>query len=870
MSIFTKIKDKVKNRVNEIGNFVSTFNLKKEIEKSYILGKGKAPTPQEQLDIAMGFAGGTSGAIKKVVPKIISKIIPEIKPVISVVEKIINKVEPVLSKERKFITSVKEELPILKVSGQYIPRSTDTLAIKAKNLIKDTPEIAEKFVRENLAKSMVDDKTIATGSELLKHYTDKAALETDVIIKNTLYEKASSLANDMAEKLTELGRSVQAASILGRLTPEGQVKFAARTIQKYNEVIDKGKNLFGLQKKIPELTPQQTEDIVSKMKSIDLIPDGIEKAIAFKKLQNYISGLVPTPLFKKIVQVWKAGLLTGVKTSGLNIMSNLSHTISETAKDIPATIVDKAVSLFTGTRTTAFTTKGVGTGTKEGFSKGLRYLQTGFDERNIGTKLDYHNVNMGKGKLAQGLQKYTDTVFRVLGSEDQPFYYASKLRSMYEQAKVTAINKGLKGKEAQTFIDDLIQNPTEQMIKYASLDAETVVFQNPTALGKAAGVIQKIGGGAGELIVPFGKTPSAVATQILNYSPVGFVKTILENIGKGKFDQRLFSKGLGRAITGTGAMALGLSLFKKDFISLSRPKDEREQKLWELEGRKANSIYDPLTKKWRSIQVLGPVGNIILMGGYLQKSLEEKGSITEAMATTLAGATQSLTEQTFLTGINNFLEALRDPARSAQSVVNSTLSSTIPTLISDISRTTDTRERRAATLIEKLQSRIPGLRNSLEPQVTVLGDELKTIGNPIEVMVDPSRPSPKVSTPLIDEFRRLDNLGFKASPTLLGDKNGYKGLTKEQNTALWKKAGEITNEKLNNLIQNQQYQQLPDEEKSKLIQAFTDKAKLTARVGMTIELTDGLSGDILKAKLSELKKSGFLTNEVFNRYVELR
>lgn len=258
------------------------------------------------------------------------------------------------------------------------------------------------------------------------------------------------------------------------------------------------------------------------------------------------------------------------------------------------------------------------------------------------------------------------------------------------------------------------------------------------------------------------------------------------------------------------------------------------------------------------------------MGGYLQKALQETGSISEAIATTLAGATQSLSEQTFLTGINNLLEALRDPQRSALSFVSSTISSTIPTIVSDLARASDTRERRANTIIEKLQAKIPGLREKLEPQINVLGQEINTIGNPIEVMVDPSRPSKSISSPLVDEYKRLWDLGYRASPTLLGDKNGYSALTDEQNTMLWKYAGMITEEKSNALINSPQYQQLSDEQKAKLLESFADKAKINARVGMAIKLTDGLTGNDLKNKLSELKKSGLLTSEVFRLYLKLR
>lgn len=356
--------------------------------------------------------------------------------------------------------------------------------------------------------------------------------------------------------------------------------------------------------------------------------------------------------------------------------------------------------------------------------------------------------------------------------------------------------------------------------------------------------------------------------QILNYSPVGIVKTILENIGKGKFDQRLLSQGLGRGLTGTGALFVGMELFKKGMVSLDRPKGEAEQKLWEQEGRIPNSIK--FGGKWISIQVGGPLGNILLVGAHFQDALNNSGSATEAMTTALAGSAKSFSEQTFLTGINQAVSALGDPQGYAYGYLGSLSGSVVPTFVADVARATDTRERRAETILQKVMTRVPGFREQLQPQVTVLGQERNKVGSFLDVMINPLRPSPIINTPVTTELRRLWDAKVKVSPTLLGSKTGYAGLTQQQNTELWKRAGEITNAKLVSLFQNPEYTKLSDEGKGKIINSFVGQSQLNARVGMVIDVTKDLQGEELKAKLSELKKSGLLNNEVFNKYIELR
>ena len=831
------------------------------------------PLPQDKT---VGFLDPLSaiGGIKRVGAKAIGQvgkqvakqIVPKTKPITPVVKGVERVVQPV-QRERGFITSVKEAVPPLRIGGQYISRSTDELAIKAKNLIKDNITTAERMALEG-----TDDNAVAVASELIKHYGDEARRATGAT-QQALYDKAADVANTIAPKLTEQGRAIQAASILSNQTPEGILRFAARTIQKYNEeVVAARGGLGGLRKKVPELTGEQAKDFLERSRKIQAMPDGTDKAMAFKKLQDDIADLIPSPWYKKIINLWKAGLLTGLKTSGLNSFSNLFHGVSEIVKDIPAVGVDSVASLFTGKRSLAFALKGKG-GLKEGFQKGLRYMKTGFDERNVAVKLDWRRVTFGKSKFAKGVQRYEETVFRWMGAQDQPFYYGAKARSIGSQAIAQGKNSGKKGAELKKFIDNLIENPTDDMLRYATGDAEIAVFQNRTVLGDLARGFQKLGGGAGEVIVPFGRTPSAVAMQIINFSPIGIVKTIVQNIGKGRFDQRLFAQGIGRGLTGTGAMFIGMELFKKELVSLDFPVTERERNQWQLEGRKPNSFKTP-DGKWRSVLVLGPLGMTVLLGAHLQRAVNENGSLANSLPEASFAALKSFKEQTFLVGVNQFSNAMNDPDRYAQSVVSRTVGSVVPTIVSDIGRTLDPLERRtfarAEGFFSPLQSRVPIVRQSLEPKIDVFGSPLTRTGNALETMIDPSRPTRIKSNELIVELRRLLDAGFSTTPTRFADEKTYTNvLTPEQITSLQEKAGLILEDKLTNLIGNSQYKKLDNEEKMKKIKDFTNKSRVIARAAMVEELTRELQGEELKTKFSELKNAGFMTRGVFNKWDEL-
>jgi hypothetical protein len=498
------------------------------------------------------------------------------------------------------------------------------------------------------------------------------------------------------------------------------------------------------------------------------------------------------------------------------------------------------------------------TGTKEGFQKGGEYFKTGYSERDIGKKLDYTRVKFGDSKVAKGLQAYEEAIFHLMGAEDQPFYYGAKARSIYSQAIAKGKTKGLKGKELSDYVDKLVQKPTDEMLEYAVMDAETSVFQNRTILGDIARAIQK-SSTIGEVIVPFSRTPSAVATQIIHYTPVGAAFEVFNQVRAGKFDQRAFSHAFGRATVGTGAIAIGAALWAGGLILLDYPEGEKERKLWEKEGKKPFAIK--IGDKWRSVYVLGPIGNVLLIGAYFQKALDESGSPTQAIDTALAGGAKSFSEQTFVVGMNRAVQAVMDPERSAEKFMSSLAGSTVPTIIADIARATDYAERRYKGPWQAIANRTPAVRRYLEPRIDVFGQDLPRYGgNPLEVMIDPTRPAKIQHDVVVDEIRRLWDNDIRVAPTQLGTREGYKILTPKENTHLWRRSGELIYHRLFNLFNTHSYKIANLENKGKKVEREVKKAKDFARAEATrAKLNEGKTKE-------ELREDGLLTEDV-KRYL---
>lgn len=663
------------------------------------------------------------------------------------------------------------------------------------------------------------------------------------------FADATDIIFQLMEEGTKQGRAFRSRSLLGKMTPEGLQQVAARELAKSGR----------------KLTGEEAGRIKNMVEALQKLPDGREKNLAVQKLSEYISDLSPSPVWKQVAAVWKAGLLTGPKTTGLNISPTVGNTVLERIKDIPATLLDVMVSGVTGQRSKTLTLRGTISGLKKGAKEGADYFVTGYDPRKIGSKIaETGRVTFANNKLGRAAKAYTETVFRGIGSQDRPFFQSAFEQSLNDQASVAAINAGLKGKAAKDFIKKLVSEPTPELLQLARKDAERMVFQNETLLGKLGGAIQSVPGG--EFAVPFARTPAAVATQIVNYTPVGVAKTIIENIGKGRFNQREFVEGLGRGLTGTAILAIGWNLAEKKMINTTYPTTEKERAQWELENRKASAVILD-GKNQITAQSLGPAGNLLVVGAIAHEAAkdgkDESQSGFQAALSSFPGAiTRSLLEQTFLQNTSQILEAAKDPVKEGPKLFQNLSGSVVPTLVADVARSTDLTGGKATirepqNIQEAIMNRIPGLRQSVAPGVDAFGRPRTTGQGPVITMVDPYRTTPLQGGPEIEELRRLQESGFSVTPVRQSKRLSIGGeaisLTKRQISELESTTGPQIQEAISKITSDPRYDRLSDEKKAKVLEKAISEVRSAVRL---VGAIDGnlVSEEAIKKAMRDLSK----------------
>lgn len=751
-----------------------------------------------------------------------------------------NNIVPSNVKERGFVTSVQEAQNVPSetkslVSGTYDVKHNAQLMGEAQALLNDNATIDFRNVKD------LDAKIAATIQEAVN--LDQAGD----------HEAAANLYNNLSAHATELGRGVKAFDLLDQMSPQAISLSAAGQIRKYN--LTHGN-------KLPELTGEQEQLISDAVSQIDAMQAGRDKNIAIFKLKNMVDDFIPSSKTDKLITVWKAGLLTSLRTHERNLLGNTINQAAEIAKDPFATIADKAMALKTGKRTQTTTLQGLGDFASQDTIQSVKdKIQLGFDPADDISKFDVRRVNWDTSNpVERVLKTYTDSVFRVLSAEDTPFFNAAYARSLYDQAGADAINAGRAGDAS--YIKSLVDNPTSDMEAIAMKDARDATFHDKTLIGSVAndikrrladagGVKGEAGKVLGELTAPFTGVPSSIATKTISYSPIGLIRGAIKAgkvfTGQVPSLQREASQEIGRGVVGTALFALGSYLMSKGLMT-GQPKDSKEADQWQLEGKQTNSILLPSLDgkmKWRNINSIGPQNLMLLAGA---KYMEETSGKDGSLASFFLQLGKDQLNQTFLYGMSAPMMALVDPKRNARSFLGNLESSVVPNLIKDTGKAFDPNSRETNSVSDYPKLALPFVRNKMLPKRDVLGNIIAQEPTGVGAYVDLFNSKTPITKLVGDELARLNNVGFNATPSKLGKNQTIKGvkmvLTPEQLDQLEAQTGPQLTQELEQLIKSPEYQSLSDQEKANAIDAMV--AKVRKQVRGSINLDAKTTSDITK------------------------
>ena len=572
---------------------------------------------------------------------------------------------------------------------------------------------------------------------------------------------------DQATQLSEYARS-----ITGRATPDqlrmfkkmlGDFNATQKTVAGFRTEAGRLFQQFGM-----EVKPGENATLNEMIKQVARIDKGAAEAI--DKVGNLNKIVQPTNL-SNMVGLWKAGLLTSPITHFKNIIGNSAMVALRTISDFPAAAADVTQSVFTKKRTK--TIGGIGariSGMWEGTKEMPGVMKEALTRGGISTKADVLREVRYKNKVIDyTFGNYARGIFGALNAADRPFYHSALKASLSDQARVISKNTG-------QAVKTILANPTDDMIKIATADAEYAVFRGTNFLSQAAAGVKKPIGAVGEVIAPFTRTPSGVAMTMIDYSPVGLPVEIVRQLATKTYNQRALSEALGKAVAGTGVLYAGFKLAERGLMTGTIPDSKSKRNLWQIEGKQAYSIL--INNKWVPLSSIQPFGNMLGVGAEMYNAAKKGGNAKMAVSF-LATVGKSMVEQSFMQGISRTLDAVNNPEQYAGKWFESLVTGLVPSVVGAIARGTDKYVREVEGLKPALKAKIPTLGKQLPAKTDIFLKPIERQSSALNEMFNFIKGRKAVSDTITKEFERLMETDNTPALTNIDDRDKIQEFKKQ-------------------------------------------------------------------------------------------
>ena len=382
---------------------------------------------------------------------------------------------------------------------------------------------------------------------------------------------------------------------------------------------------------------------------------------------------------------------------------------------------------------------------------------------------------------------------RALMAEDAFAKVVAYRGSLYEQAYVSARQQGLKGEQLSEAIAEFVFNPPRDARDTALNTAKYITLQ--TDMEGALKGLQKFSGGRFmRLLVPFFKTPTNAFLWVAERSP--FAK--LAGMSRYKKAQEQGGRAAAiantRMVMGTGIMALAYQQWEAGDFTGGLSADPSMRRAYARMGVKPYHVR--INGKYYNYGMLEPFSTMIGLMADVNEVVnhpdtDDKNSlqIVGAAAATIA---YNLTNKTFMSGIQSFLDASRNPGRFGARFIENYAKSIVPgsAAFNEMRKGLDEMQRFRRTLKDQYKNRLPGLSKDLEPALDLWGRPIPT----------GSRWSTPYKPNAVDEEIIRMGVNLSKHPTTVPNLDGE--LSEKETHWYHKRAGELARANLEALVTN--------------------------------------------------------------------
>ena len=609
--------------------------------------------------------------------------------------------------------------------------------------------------------------------------------------------KADQAYAMLIEKQTEMGRLIDATKLLYEASSPAAVK---TVLDRFVKTINKeGAEKYGKKWNDMALTPEEVQRIHDLSKNGTLSQENID--LIKEEVATRMAGEMPRTA-GEVMNSWRRfAMLTSPKTHIRNIISNAIRAVMEGQKNITATFLEKVLRVPADQRIHAIGWKSDGLSRNNARVDAVN-LAWNQNEKVLSSTMKYEISSLGslearKDAFKPGLvKKASGLVMNALQAEDVWFMRPAFKSALGQMMKVQNVDV-----------------PTPAMITRAKNVALDVTFKKMNGLSTAILKWKRTGGivgGAAEAVLPFVTTPAAIAKTTVEYSPVGFIKTLLDAKSNPEITKADQVDALAKSVTGTSYIVAGLLAGAAGILTGENEKSKKAKEINELGGgRQQYSVKIPqfLGGGTYTMDWIQPTGTLFFIGAQMGQDIA-KGkvdySIDGAIDMVLAGA-DTFFNQSMLKGVKSIFQ---NPGSTAEGIANigaDYINQFIPTLWSQVVKGTDPYQRIGygggwlTSAGKMIQSKIspqglPGVVKPLEPNMGVYGEPKPMgygnteVGNTISGLalsiLSPGFYKPETTDPTAKEVYRVyqSTKDTGVVPTTIPSEIGPKKLTDAEKT----------------------------------------------------------------------------------------
>lgn len=434
----------------------------------------------------------------------------------------------------------------------------------------------------------------------------------------------------------------------------------------------------------------------------------------------------------QVMEAWRAGLVTGLRTHEVNMLSNVLFS----ALRVPKQLLAATLGSLRGEDKVYFS---------ESVALTLGMLKGGFDGVKVaGSTLMHADSEVGKGEQRRAaipgvVGEIVRTPFRLLSAEDMWARTVNEQGSAYALAVRTALDEKLSITDPAFTerVVELARNPTPEMLKANKDDAERYTFNKP--LNTAGAAFKRFVGEAHlEWMFPFITTPGNIFKEAIRMMPGPnlAIKEWREDFAAGGAKRDL---ALAEVMLGGTIMSTVFALAQNGSITGGGTPEPGQRAVdraagWRPYSAKIGTTYYPGYNRIAPVGVLiGAAADASEMWRYMSQDEHDKFSKMLAFA-----FAQNITNQSYMQGMTAAVNAIQDPEHYGENFFQQFAGSVVPNGVAQIAAANDPLMRQVHSVLEALRARIPNQREGLMPTRDIFGDPVKApdalwYGSPFQV-----------------------------------------------------------------------------------------------------------------------------------------